>query len=111
MRKIIVLDISSGDPGETVVNYLMWIPVPVGQEIPTSLTRSQFRNASPSEITALSSGTVIEEFHTAKYSSGFTAAQAEADLVIRYNNRMTAFAGRLNPNQFYGVSWDGTIWA
>lgn len=109
MKQIIILDTQQLLGVGTQLSVAFWFPVPVGQEVPGGGT--QFRGATDAEKTALAAGQVIEEVLTAPIPAGTTQAQIKTKLIAIWTSRAAEISKRPNPNQFYGLAYDGTVWA
>lgn len=111
MKKIIVLRRVPGDGG-TILTYLEWHPIATGRQVPLQPGRlSYYAEATQEETAAINSGAVIEERYQLAILSSATVAQVKAQLEARYNARQAELDAMPNPNQFYGVTWDGTTWS
>ena len=108
-KQIIVLSTAKGPNGtDTSVRVAAWFYPAAGREVPMPNASSVFRNATIAEIQAIQAGTVIEETYEILYPSGTSVTAIKADLVSRYNARAAVIAAIPNPNQWYGVYYDGT---
>lgn len=111
MKEIIILDQQPRDGGISQLNVLFWFPVTPSREIAVPGGASRYRDVTDVENGAIAAGSVVEEYFSHIIPVGTTAAQVKAQLQAIYANRKAAFDARPNPNQFYGTSWDGTVWA
>lgn len=109
-RQIIILDTRKLLGVGTELSVAFWYPVPAGQEIPFG-SSTQFRLATQAERDAVAAGQVVEEVIVAPIPAGTTQAQIKTKLIAEYTKRLADFQTRPNPNQFYGLAWDGTTWA
>lgn len=111
-KQIIVLDVSRLNGSDINVHWLFWLYPAAGREVPLATGTSQWRNATVPELDAIKAGTVVEEGYNSQWPAGATKAKIQADLVAAYTARAAAFAALMNPNQYYGVSYDsGTGWS
>jgi hypothetical protein len=112
-KQIIIQRVAKGPGGDLDIQYLFWLAVPTGQEIPLAATvTSAWTGASALENTALQNGTVIEEAHETQVPTGTTKAAIENGLLNHFNNRQAQLNARQNPNQYYGVFFDSvTGWS
>ena len=112
-KEVIVLTVTADTFGQTVVNYLLWLPVPNGQQIALGTNvQSAWIGASSAENVAIQQGTVIEEAYQVKYPNTYSEVTIEADLVARYASRLAVFQARVNPLAFYGIYYDSaTGWS
>lgn len=69
------------------------------------------RSSIPCSVSGNRAGRVVEEMFNHQVPVGTTQAQIEAQVQTIYPNLLAIFNGRPNPNQFYGLAWDGTVWA
>lgn len=108
-KQIIVLSTAKGPNGTDIsVRAAAWFYPAAGREVPLPSASSAFRNATIAEIQAIQARTVIEETYEFLYPSGTGVVAIKADLVSRYNARAAKIAAMTNPNQWYGVYYDGT---
>lgn len=105
-KEVVVLRTFLGPGGDRNVNFLLWLSVPAGSEIPIPGGTSDWAGASAAENTAIANGQILEEVYSTQYPQTMTVAQIKADLVSRYNARQAQVTARPNPNQFYGVFFD-----
>ncbi len=111
-RQIIILETSRGTgQGDTSVRHAFWFAVPVARRVPTPGAASVFRNTTAAEVTALQDGSVYEEVYEVQIPVGQTVAQIKATLEARYAARQAELTALPNVNQYYAVSWDGTVWS
>lgn len=110
MKQIIILDTQQLLGVGTQLNVAFWFPVTVGQEVPTGAT-SQFRGIAAQELTDLQVGKFVEVLFSHNVLTGTGQAAIKAALITVYTNRKAIFDARPNPNQFYGLAFDGSVWA
>lgn len=111
MREIIILETFPGTGlGDTTVRHAFWFAVPLARRVPKANATSVYRDASALELVALQDGSVYEESYSIQIPAGQTIAQIKTLLEGRYAARLTTLSALPNVNQFYGNSWDGTIW-
>lgn len=111
MKQIIVLETFPLPGGVSQVNCLFWFPVIPGREIPRPGATTVFRTASTAEVQAIQQGTVVEEAFQHHVPPSTPQATVQTQLQAIYANRKAAFDAKPNPNQFYGLAWDGAAWA
>ena len=110
-KQIIVLDTQPLPGNISQVNVVFWFPVIAGREIALPGATSRYKGATDVENGAIASGTVVEEQFQLQSPPGTSAATVKSQLQAAYANRKAIFDARPNPNQFYGLAWDGTTWA
>jgi len=94
------------------VSFVFWFPIAVGRRVPLQPGRpSRFPEATNEEIAAINDGSVIEEYDQVIIPSGSTATQVKAALEARYAAREAVLTALPNPNQFFGIFWDGSTWS
>jgi hypothetical protein len=54
---------------------------------------------------------VVEEQFQLQSPPGTSAATVKTQLQAAYANRKAIFDAKPNPNQFYGLAFDGAAWA
>ena len=108
-KKIIILERLSTQKASFRVAY--WASVPITRKafyVDASKV-SAWKGASPTEITALQDGSVVEGVEVFSIEGQRTRPQIKAILVDRW----MAFQAEINaknPWSFYGSFWDGTTW-
>lgn len=111
-KQIIVLVTGKGPGGDTLVNWLFWLAVAAGRELPLPGAVSAWTGASVAENAAIAAGTVIEVAHAAQYPANFTKSQIEAKLSAQFTTEQAALTAAPNPMQFFGVFFDSvTGWS
>jgi hypothetical protein len=110
-KQIIVLDTLPLPGNISQVNVVFWFPVAAGREIALPGASSVFKNASAAENGEIAAGRVVEEQFQLQSPPGTSAALVKTQLQAAYANRKAIFDAKPNPNQFYGLAWDGTTWA
>lgn len=111
VKKIIVLDAQPGPDGSTLLRAVFWFDVPAARRVPIPQTISSYRDATPSEVSALQDGSVLEKVASFYVPAGATGAQVKGNLEARYASALAKISGLPNPNKYYGASWDGTVWS
>ncbi len=108
-KEVIVLAISTNQPGVTTIQYVVWLTTlyPVMRTGATS----QWSGASVQENAALTAGTTIENSLSESFPSTFTEAQIETFLAASFASRQAAASAAAQPGQFYGFYFDGTGWS
>ena len=109
-KQIIVLGVSSQVGGEYSINAVFWYPVEAGKELPAPSITSAYKLASAAEITALQSGSVLEESRNYIVPSSYTIALVETFLLTMYNAKVAYMASKPETGNFYGFNYDGTVW-
>lgn len=109
MKKIIVLETFRGFR-EAEVRYVLWFTVPVDRRISNPLLVSAYKETTAPELAALRDGSVYEELHSLKVPIGQSPAQVRGLLEARYEARLAEISALPNVDQFYGLSWNGTVW-
>jgi hypothetical protein len=107
--EIIILQISPGSTGDTVFNYLYWIPISTAAAIPTT-SSSAWTGATVAENQAIQNGTILEENRIGTAFASMTLGQIETNLVNGWNTENTRISNLQNPMQYYGSIYDGTSW-
>ena len=110
-KEIIILDVNRGPGGDLDLRSIFWFPVVTGREVPRPAAASAYTGATAAEIALIQSGAVIEEVLEFQVPQGTTPAQVKAELESRYATRAANLAALPNPNQYYGIYWDGTNWS
>lgn len=110
-KQIIVLDTLPLPGGISQVNVVFWFPVAAGREIAIPGATSKYKGATDVENGAIAAGQVVEEAFQLQSPPGTSTATVKTQLQSAYTNRKAVFDARPNPNQFYGLAWDGTAWA
>lgn len=110
-KQIIVLDQQPMSGGSSQLNVLFWFPVTAGREVAIPGAVSRYKDATDVENGLIAAGKVVEEPFAHFVPPATTAATIRAQLQAIYANRKAAFDAKPNPNQYYGVSFDGTNWA
>ena len=112
--KVIVLE---KDPGAPHYTYVLWADVPTARQAlyaaawgPTRVSAwKDATNGAGSDNEKLQNGSVVETQQSIDVPVGWTLAQIEAEVQIRwtaYQNKITT----ANPWIRYGTTWDGTTW-
>src|SRR5262245_37316559 len=110
-KEIIILDVLRGPGGDRSIRCALWFPIPLARRVPKPGATSIFRNALAAEITDLQTGAVIEEVYDFQVPGATTAAQIKTFLEAKWSARNTEISNLPDPNQFYGIFWDGTVWS
>ena len=110
-RQIIILETRPNAGGMTQVQAAFWFAIAaLGARVPRNPVASPVPTITPTELTDLESGAVLEEIQVVIYASGMTPAQIKADLVNRYLARGTYLATVPPARQFFGIFYDGSVW-
>jgi hypothetical protein len=109
-REITILDVTPNDVNDNVARIAFWFYIPVANQVPAPGASSQWRGASASDIAAIQSGAVIEEVRTIVFLQNMTLAEIKAYMVTAYNARAAQITAKVNPNQYYGDFYDGSVW-
>jgi hypothetical protein len=111
-KQIITLETNTADGGQISVRVAMWFPVTAGKELPRpDMLKSAWSGASAGEMTALQTGTVVEETRTFNFPNSYTVTQIKAALVAAYATRATYLATLPFQGQYYGIFYDGATWS
>ena len=117
-RQILLTETAKASDGITVVTGFFWFPIaasnarvprPAFVSAGVGFTGSALMTAG--EQTALEDGSVREERWVKQFSASTTNAQIKAELQRCYVDRTAAVALEPATRQFYGVSFDGTVWS
>jgi hypothetical protein len=116
-RQIIVLETRKAVDGVTNVTGVNWFAiaaanarVPRNGYVSAASGLTGAKAITPAEQTALEDGSVREESFAVQLAASTTNAQIQAELVRRYTDRAAAIAAEPPTRQFYGASWDGSVW-
>lgn len=110
MRKIIITT-RKDNTNYFEVSYLLWLTPPAArQAFYTQATKtSSAPNIIPAELTAIQTGSVLEQGGIASFPSGTTNGVVAADIITKFNTAQTAL-NNISDYAYYGSSWDGTTW-
>lgn len=120
MPKIIILKIEdlSATHGVVNVEYLFWLRVKPGSEIPLPVFQSAWLAASPEQTEELQKGRLVEKRKTRQVPVDLSTPEAralalatapgaiKALLVTEYQKDQAIEDARLSPLTFYGITFD-----
>lgn len=116
-RQIIILETRKAVDGVTNVTGVNWFAIAAANarvpHLGFSSAASGLAGAkaiTPTEQAALEDGSVREESFSIQLAASTTNTQIQAELVRRFTDRAAAIATEPPTRQFYGASWDGTVW-
>lgn len=109
-RQIIILE-RVNEPIDMSFRYVLWATVPAARvsAYANPAATSAFKNATVPEVTALQTGSVVEQVGLASFTIGTSIATIQAFLL----NQFATFQAQItaaNPTVRYGTSYDGTSW-
>lgn len=124
MPKIIILKTNdqTGTGGQVTLDYLFWLAVKPGREIPLPTFQSAWLGASEEDTAALQGGKIIERAKSRSFPLDLSTPEAKKLAhetaipgVKRLLEQELAQAqavedARLSPLQFYGLAFDGDSW-
>lgn len=110
-KQIIALEKNLDQVGFVNIRVAFWLPVASGREVPRPGASSAYRSISTAELDALKAGTIIEEVYLENYPPAMSTTAIKADLLSRYGIRATAILNLPDPNQYYGIFYDGSVWS
>ena len=97
------------------VTAAFWFPITSGARPLLNNVTSAWTASSPSvgasaaQNTAIQNGTILEEVRNFSFPLGTTTNSMQAALQQYWTNRNKEVAA-LGGNQYYGYTWDGTVW-
>lgn len=116
-RLITVLESRRGSDGTTTVSGAFWFAISQSTaKVPKPGYTSVLANVTgdnaitTAEQTGLEDGSIREEPFNVSYPSSVTLTEVQTDLVKRQATRAAAIAAEPATRQFYGRTFDGTIW-
>lgn len=117
-RQIVILETRKAGDGVTRITGFNWFPIALAT---ARVPRPGFVSAgvgltggaaiTAAEQTALEDGLVREETFSTDFAASTTNAQIKAELVRKFVDRAAAIAAEPPMRQFYGVSYDGSVWS
>lgn len=110
-KQIIALETQKFTSGDTLLRFAMWFPIALARQVPRPGAVSEWRDALAADNALLVSGAVLEETRTVVIPVGTGTPAVKGILIAMYNVRAAEIAALPNPNQFYGVFYDGTVWS
>jgi len=121
MRQVIVYQANTTGNG-TSLNFVCWLAVP--QTLQLQYANSGFKSAipnydasicswgiTPTELTALQNGSVVEKVHNEHVIPGVTQVQLGAFIQGVYANELAALTNSVPSKSYTGAYWDGTTWS
>ena len=125
MPKIIILKIDDQTAvnGQVVLDYLFWLAVKPGREIPLPTFQSLWPGASEEQTADLQQGRVIERKKTRAFPVDLSSQEARELakstvipgiknlLVSEFTAAQATEDNRLSPLAFYGIQYDGENWS
>ena len=109
-RKIIIQE-RLGEPSDFNFKFVLWADVPAArQSFYADVNKTTtVKDALAAELLAIRQGQILEKQNSASFPAGTTGNQIKTDLIAKFN-QFQSEVNSLNPWQFYGTFWDGTIW-
>lgn len=112
--QVIVLNVSDAGSNRVTYNYLCWLNSPNALPNPNFVSQWKALGAStgPSaaQITALQSGSVIEQSSSLSVSSATLITSVENTMISDCGTRQTYMNNNPGQGIFYGFTWNGTAW-
>lgn len=110
MRQIIIQD-RINIPSDFSFRYVFWVTVPSSRQsfYANPSATSAVKDASSAELLAIQNGQVLEKQDIGMYVAGTSISSIQADLISKWNTYQ-AYINSANPWQYYGSSWDGSVW-
>src|SRR3954468_15495020 len=111
-KKIIVLDRDTSSTQTPSYRVAFWADVPVTRQAFYALiapTKSAWKDAAAAEITAITTGAVVERVESISVPPGAILSDIQLILTNRFNDYQT-FITNINPWLRYGSFWDGVSW-
>jgi len=124
MPKIIILktDDQTGTGGPVNLEYLFWLAVKPGQEIPLPTFQSDWLGVTEEQTKALQQGSIIEKRRTKGFQVDLSTPEAKqlarttavpgikARLEQEFAQVQAVENNKISPLQFYGITWDDDGW-
>jgi hypothetical protein len=113
--QVIVLNVSDAGSNRITYNYLCWLTSP--NALPNPNFVSQWKalgsSAGPTtaQQTALTNGSVTEQFASLTVSSSTLITSVENTLISDCNTRQSYINGIPGQGIYYGQTYNGTTWA
>lgn len=118
MRQVIVFETRKANDGVTTITGLHWFPIaasaarvpyPLGFVSGAAVLTGE-KAVSTQEQADLDSGAVREERFSVEMAASATTAQMQAELQRRWTDRKAAIDALPATRQYFGASWDGSVW-
>lgn len=110
-KQVIILDRVPTQDGTLAFNVAFWLAVPAARQSwyanPDII--SAYKDATPAEKTALTTGAVLELVLLQGFDNAKTITQIRTDLQNAFNQLQADFTAT-NRWARYGTSWDGAGW-
>lgn len=109
MPKIIMLERNGTNPLQ--IRYALWADVPVSRQTfyADATKRSEWKDVTASQLTAIQSGAVVERVESQGWPENTPIASIQKAMEAAHTAFQDEISGR-NDWVLYGTSWNGITW-
>lgn len=109
-RKIIILNNSLNNDKTINVNYVYWLTPPAGLVRPNLSGTTVVPNPSAAEVSAIQSGSIVEQVLSANVPFNWTSNVIGQYLIERYNIQQNYLDTIGTMKNYATTYWDGSSW-